>query len=215
MAVCYRRVSGSLKSLDHINQNATVGQTTTNYNQPPTAQLYCVDNKSRHGTSGSDGLTLPRHLASDNRSYMYSENMQVTCMRAVPDWLTAATVQTVVVRQCWQMIARTNCSAAASDAVCHYVSVVVTKSLTADVRLHCDIYEERLRAVSWQTFTNKELCCIYSAGILYEVYRRRGLGQSCLSIQKRWHHSNPFSSHLSVRVQSWASQSQSKAKLSS
>jgi len=41
--------------------------------------------------------------------------------------------------------------------VCHYVSVDVTKSLTANVRLHCDIYEERLRAASWQTFTNEEL----------------------------------------------------------
>jgi len=84
--------------------------------------------------------------------------MQVTCTRAVADWLAAATVQTAVVRQRWQMIARTNCSAAASDAsFCHYVSVDVTKSLTANVRLHCDIYEERMRAASWQTFTNEEI----------------------------------------------------------
>ena len=41
--------------------------------------------------------------------------------------------------------------------VSHYVSVDVTKSLNANVRLHCDIYEERLRAASWQTFTNEEL----------------------------------------------------------
>ena len=41
--------------------------------------------------------------------------------------------------------------------VCHYVSVDVTKSLNANFRLHCDIYEERLRAASWRTFTNEEL----------------------------------------------------------